>query len=68
MTVKIKERLKKRIYKLAKESKKSTSYHLNKALENYIGDIDELRISLARLNDKSDKVMSSKEFKKSIGL
>jgi RHH-type rel operon transcriptional repressor/antitoxin RelB len=68
MTVKIKERLKKRIYKLAKESKKSTSYHLNKALENYIGEIDELRISLARLNDRSDKVMSSKEFKKSIGL
>lgn len=68
LSVNIKERLKKRIYKLSKESKKDTSYHLNKALENYLDEIDELREALSRLKDDNDKIISSKELRRSIGL
>ena len=66
--IKIKSRLIKRIYKLSKETKKDASYHLNKAIEDYIGEQDDLKEALKRLNDSDDRVISSKQIRNSIGL
>lgn len=68
ISVTIKERLKKRIYKLAKDSNKDTTYHLNKAIENYLDDLENLKEAKSRLKNRNDKVISSKDLRKSLGL
>jgi RHH-type transcriptional regulator, rel operon repressor / antitoxin RelB len=67
-SIKIKERLAKRVYKLSRDTQRDTAYHLNKALENYLDESDEIREALKRLNNKKDKVISSKDFRKSLGI
>ncbi|MBZ0201673.1 MAG: hypothetical protein K8I03_01510 [Ignavibacteria bacterium] len=66
--IKIKDKLAKRVYKLSRETSKDTSYHLNKALENYLDETDELKEALKRLNNRKDKTISSKDFRKSLGI
>ena len=68
ITVNLKEKLVRKINKISKETKKDTSYYLNKAMENYLAEQEELNEALIRLNDKKDKVISSSEFKKSLGI
>jgi predicted DNA-binding protein len=67
-TIKIKDKLAKRVYKLSRDTQKDTSYHFNKALENYLDETDDLKEALKRLNNKKDKVISSKEFRSSLGI
>lgn len=64
----IKDRLEKRVYKLAKESKKDTSFHVNKALEYYLDELEDLKEAVHRLESKHDRVISSKDLRKSLGL
>lgn len=67
-SIKIKEKLAKRVYKLSQDTQKDTSYHLNKALENYLDETDDILEALKRLNNKKDKVISSKDLRKSLGI
>ena len=64
----IKKKLSDKIYKLSKASGKNPSYHVNKALENYFEEIDDLNEAVKRLKDKRDPVLSSKEIRKSLGI
>jgi len=66
--ISIKEKFTKKIYKLSKETKKEPSYHFNKALENYLEDIEDLKEAVKRMNDKNDKIISSAELRKSLGI
>lgn len=68
ISVNIKEKLKKRIYKLDKDSNKDTSYHLNKAIEHYLNELDELDEAVNRLKNKKDIVISSGDLRNSLGL
>lgn len=67
-SIKIKENLVKKIYKIAKETNKNSSYHINTALQNYIDEQKDLKSALKRMNDKNDVVISSKQLKKSLGI
>jgi RHH-type transcriptional regulator, rel operon repressor / antitoxin RelB len=53
---------------IAKETERPRSFIIQKALEFYIEDFADLQIALDRLHDKSDKVVSAKEMRKSLGL
>ncbi len=64
----IKDKIAKKIYKIAMESKKNSSYHVNIALQNYLDEHEDLKTAVRRLNDKSDPVISSKQLRKSLGL
>ncbi|MBE2219087.1 MAG: hypothetical protein IAE90_12835 [Ignavibacteria bacterium] len=66
--IKIKDNLAKRVYKLSKETQKDTSYHLNKALKNYLDETDELKEAMKRLNNKKERSISSKEFRQTLGI
>ncbi len=68
VSINIKEKLARKINKISEETNKDTSYHINKALENYIEEQEELKSALHRLNDKNDKIISSNQLKKSLGL
>ncbi len=53
---------------IAKETERSRSYLIQKALESYIEDYADLQVALDRLHDKTDPVISGKELRKSLGL
>ena len=68
LSIKVKGKIAKQIYKLSKETKKTSTYHINKALENYIEENEDLQTAKERLKDKNDIVISSKQLRKSLGL
>jgi RHH-type rel operon transcriptional repressor/antitoxin RelB len=53
---------------IARETERSRSYIIQKALESYIEDYADLQIALDRLHDKTDRFVSGKELRKSLGL
>jgi RHH-type rel operon transcriptional repressor/antitoxin RelB len=53
---------------IAKETERPRTYIILKALETYMDDYADLQIALDRLHDKTDKVVSGKELRKSLGL
>jgi predicted DNA-binding protein len=67
LSIKLKDKLAKKIYKISKDTNTNSSVHINKALENYIDELEDLNIALKRLKDESDSVVSSKQLRKSLG-
>lgn len=68
ISVRLSKELTDELDNISKETERPRSYIIQKALESYIEDYADLQIALDRLHDKSDRVMSSKEMRKSLGL
>ena len=49
---------------IAGTSDRPKSYLIRKAIEQYLAEYADYRIALDRLNDKDDKIISSKELRK----
>ena len=49
---------------LANITDRSRSYLIKKAIEQYLEEYADYRIALDRLNDKDDRIVSSKEMRK----
>jgi RHH-type rel operon transcriptional repressor/antitoxin RelB len=52
---------------IAKETQRPRSYIIQKALEAYTEDHADLQVALDRLHDKTDRVVSGKKMRKSLG-
>jgi RHH-type rel operon transcriptional repressor/antitoxin RelB len=68
ISVRLSKALADQLDSIAKETERSRSYIIQKALESYIEDYADLQVALDRLHDKSDPVLSGKELRKSLGL
>jgi len=64
MSVRIPEPMAKELDQVAKSTERSRSYHVQKALESYLEGQADLQISLDRLRDVKDPVVSLKDMKK----
>ena len=64
MSVRIPDPLAKELDQVAKTTERSRSYHIQKALECYLEEQADLQISLDRLRDVKDPVISLKDMKK----
>jgi RHH-type transcriptional regulator, rel operon repressor / antitoxin RelB len=64
MSVRIPEPMAKELDQVAKSTERSRSYHVQKALEFYLEEQADLQISLDRLRDVKDPVVSLKDMKK----
>lgn len=53
---------------IAKDTERSRSYIILKALESYIDDYADLQVAIDRLRDNTDPIISGKELRKSLGL
>jgi predicted DNA-binding protein len=53
---------------VAKETERTVSFHVIKALEYYLSELIDLQIALDRLNDPTDELVSLEEAKKELGL
>jgi len=58
----------KKLGRVAKETERSRSFVIQKAVEAYLDDFADLQVALDRLRDKSDPVVSGKDMRKSLGL
>jgi RHH-type transcriptional regulator, rel operon repressor / antitoxin RelB len=67
-SVRLPQDLAEHLNSIAKETDRSRSYIIQKALESYINDYADLQVALDRLHDTADPVISSKELRKSLGL
>jgi RHH-type rel operon transcriptional repressor/antitoxin RelB len=68
ISVRLPKKLADHLDSIAKETERSRSYIIQKALESYIEDYADLQIALDRLHDRTDPVISGKELRKSLGL
>ena len=68
ISVRIPQELADQVDGIAKETERSRSFIVQKALESYIEDYADLQVALDRLRDKSDTVVTSKAMRKSLGL
>jgi RHH-type rel operon transcriptional repressor/antitoxin RelB len=68
ISVRLPKQLAARLDGVAKETERSRSYIIQKALESYIEDYADLQIALDRLHDRTDAVISGREMRKSLGL
>ena len=64
MSVRIPDPLAKELDQVAKTTERSRSYHVQKALESYLEEQADLQISLDRLRNVKDPVVSMKDMKK----
>lgn len=63
ISVRIPDNLKKALESVARETERSTSFHVQKAIELYLKEQVDLQISLDRLNNTSDEIVSSSEIR-----
>lgn len=68
LSVRIPDRLKKELDTIAKDTERSKSFHVQKAIEFYIKEQSDYQIALDRLNDSSDSIISSSEMRKKLEL
>lgn len=66
ISVRIPDKLKKALDTIAKETERSKSFHIQKAIEFYLNEQADLQIALDRLKDSSDKVISISEMRKKL--
>jgi RHH-type rel operon transcriptional repressor/antitoxin RelB len=68
VSVRIPPALARRLDAIARESERSRSFVIQKALEAYLEDYADLQVALDRLRDTTDPVVSGAELRKAIGL
>ena len=68
ISIRISDELAKQLNSISEETERPRSFIVQKALESYMEDYADLQIALDRLRDQADPVVSSKEFRKSLGL
>jgi RHH-type transcriptional regulator, rel operon repressor / antitoxin RelB len=68
ISVRLPAELAERLDGIARETERSRSYILQKAVESYLEEYADLQIALDRLHDATDPVISGKELRKKLGL
>jgi RHH-type rel operon transcriptional repressor/antitoxin RelB len=66
VSVRIPDDLVKRLDDVAKESERSRSFLIQKALEAYLEELADIQIALDRLNDATDPVISIEDMRKEL--
>lgn len=66
VSVRISDDLSKKLDELAKETERSRSFLIQKALEAYLEELADLQIALDRLNDVTDPIISMEDIRKEL--
>lgn len=68
ISVRLPDNVAEELGRVAKETERSRSFVVQKAVETYLDDFADLQIALDRLRDTADPVVSGKDMRKSLGL
>ena len=63
ISVRISDQMAKKLDSVSKDTERPKSYHIQKALEQYLEERAELQVALDRLNDTTDSVISIDEMR-----
>ena len=66
LSVRIPDKLAKKLDSVAKESERSRSFLIQKALESFLEEQADLQIALDRLHDTTDEVISLEDMKEEL--
>jgi len=67
-SMRLEEKLDRKLQRLAKDTERPKSYFIKKALELYLNEYDEYQIALARRADKDDEALTLAQARKALGL
>ncbi len=68
LSVRLPEKLADALDQISKETERSKSFHIQKALEMYLEERADLQIALDRLNDPTDPIITLDEMREQVGL
>ena len=68
VSIRLPDELVEQLENVARDTERSRSFIVQRAIEFYLEDYADLQVALDRLRDKSDRIVSSDELKKSLGL
>jgi RHH-type rel operon transcriptional repressor/antitoxin RelB len=67
-SMRLEEKLDRRLQRLAKDTERPKSYFIKKALELYLEEYDDYQIALTRRADKDDEALTLAQARKALGL
>ncbi len=68
ISIRIPDNIASQLSEISKETERSKSFHVQKALEAYLTELADLQVALDRLHDTSDQVISIKDMRKELEL
>jgi len=68
ISVRLPNAIAEKISRVAKETERSRSFIVTKAVEAYLDDFADLQVALDRLHDRTDPVVTSHDMRASLGL
>jgi len=68
VSIRLPDAMARELDRIARETERSRSFHIQKAVGSYLAEQADLRIGLDRLRDPRDPVISSRELRRSLGL
>ena len=68
LSVRLPDKLATELEQISKETERSKSFHIQKALEMYIEERADLQIALDRLNNHTDSIISLDELRSQVGI
>lgn len=68
ISVRLPDNLAKELETISKETERSKSFHIQKAVEVYLADRADFQIALDRLNDHTDPIISMDDIRAKLGL
>ncbi len=68
ISVRLPEYLAQELGEVAKEADRSKSYLIQKAIEAYLGDLADLQVSMDRLRDTTDPIVTLEDMRTELGL
>ncbi len=68
ISVRVPDELASKLSEIAKETERSKSFHIQKALEAYLTELADLQVAYDRLHDTIDPVISIAEMRKELEL
>ena len=68
ISVRLPDVIAKKLSRVAKETERSRSFVITKAVETYLDDTADFQVAMDRLRDTSDPLISSSDMRKSLGL
>jgi len=68
LAVRLDEQLEKRLNNLSKNTGRSKSYYVKKAIEEFLDEREDVLLAVSRSEDSKDAVISLEEMRKKLGL
>ncbi len=68
LSVRIPVELASKLSEIAKETERSKSFHIQKALESYLNEIADLQVAYDRLHDTTDSIISIADLREELEL